>query len=185
MATTFIPKTSVLRRENTKQTKTIGLFFLVSLLVFMATGAVSGGIFLYQKHLQQEIDKKAFILSEMEENLELELITTLTKLNQKINSAKTILNNHINILPIFELLEKSTLKNVEYSSFNYSFKKDIVELRLIGSAASYETLALQSDVFGELEHLNNPVISNIALNKENKISFTFTTEILSDLILDK
>jgi len=171
MQTSFIPKRSY---ENTKTKKRNygGLFMGVSAVIFIVTILATAMVFLYNRYLTVQIEEMATTLDREKGSLEKEVIKELSLVSKKIESAKKILDKHIILTPLFDLLEQNTLKEVVFEDLSLSPEKDgWWSLTLSGQANSYAMVALQSDVFGRNKNMSNVVFSGLGVGKEGGVIF--------------
>ncbi len=155
---------------------------IVSGIIFLATIFTAAGVFFYNQFLASEIENKSIILDREKGGLDLEIIQEFTKLDKRIESAKEILNQHTSLVPLFELLEKNTLRSVQFDKCQFETGKDGIILGLDGVADSYAAVALQADVFGADKNIIKPVFSNLGINFEGLVTFTVSAEIDPRLI---
>lgn len=183
--TSFIPKKpAVLSVKSRKHG--ISLFMTVSIFIFVVSLALAGLVFAGQRYLQSQLEKDKKSFYEKREAFDSLTVETLVKLDNRIESAKKILNNHIAILPIFDFLESKTLKNIRFKTVDISFLENgSASLDLEGEAKNFSAVALQSDVFAESKELKNPVISDIDLTLVGGVTFKFKSEVDSNLVLYK
>ena len=119
--TSFIPKKPETPTARRKRGGVINIFFLAALIVFLTATAASVGVFLYQRITEQSLDEKRVQLKKAQEAFEPALIKELALVDLRIQSAEKILNSHVAMSAFFDLLEQSTLQNIQFSTFSYSF----------------------------------------------------------------
>jgi len=180
----FIPK-KTLSEQGKKKRRTFGLFFGVSIIIFILTIAIAGATYSYRSFLENRISNMAQSLERAKQAFEPSLILELKRLNARINSASDTLANHIALSEFLGLLEGSTLKTVQFSRFDYEVSGDMVQISLRGKARNYSSVALQSDLFGESKFIKNPIFSNLGLDQNGNVTFDVTADIDSSLILYK
>lgn len=178
----FIPQKSLTPIQKRKG-PSVGLFFIIAVIIFVVSIVSSIGVISYKKVLEKSLDSKAISLERAREAFDPNLIKEFSRLNQRIELSASLLNNHISITPLFALLEELTLKNVKFNTFEFSVRDSgQIELTMDGQAANYATVVLQSDVFSENRFLKNQIFSNINLDNSGNIGFSFNTRVDSDLV---
>jgi len=170
--TSFIPKKALTREASPVREAPIGLFTLLSTIIFFVSALAGGGVYFYKILLENDIKTKSNSLERAEKAFEPSTIVELERLDRRIESAKEILANHILVSPIFEFLEQTTIPNVRLSSFSYEFfDGGRATVTAHGEARSYAYVAVQSDVFGEERYIQNHVFSNLTLSGGGNVSF--------------
>jgi hypothetical protein len=175
--TSFIPKKPVL--ETVKfGGNTSGIFYILGEIVFIFAVIISVSTFAYQKFLESQIVKMQSSMGQAKENVQPDLIHELSRANLRFVSAKQVINNHTVVSQFFNLLESLTLQTLRFSDFSYSIDQSgQINVMMTGEARSYSTVALQSDIFSKNPGLKDPQFSNLDLNSNGNVIFTFKTKV--------
>jgi hypothetical protein len=185
MQTSFIPKKPI--TEDRSGGSGVSLFLLLSIIIFIISGALVAGVWLWQKSLLSQIEKAKADLVAAKESYEEDTINPLIRLNDRIEESKSLLKNHLAISPVFIMLEKNVLQNVRLKSMKFSYAgADKIRIDLSGMATSYDVLSKQSDAFGNeglREYISEPVISDFNPTADGSISFNFSALVNPNLIL--
>ena len=181
MQSSFIPKKNYEEKMSQKSNYT-GLLMFVSMAVFLGMLLATAGGYFYSNFLQNEIQTKSATLVRENDSLDLALIQDLSKLDKRIKSAEEILNAHLSLMPLFELLEKNTLKGVAFKEFNFSIGKGDYILELDGVALDYTSIALQSNVFGKDKNILEPIFSDLGVGPDGLVTFSMSAKIDSRLL---
>lgn len=184
--TSFVPKKKIIQHEASKAHTGLGVVNLVALILFIASILGSGAAYLYRSSLQNTIDGYKTSLVRAQAAFEPTLITTLQSLDKKMTAATKILNSHVAVSPIFNLLGEITLPTVRYSDFSYEFNRDdpkLVDIKITGQAKGFNYIALQSDLFGQNKFIKNPIFSNFTLDQLGNINFNLTFSVDKNLII--
>lgn len=178
-ASSFIPKRSLEKvAKGARGSRAIGIVPLVSLIIFLGAIALSVGVFLYEQFLVQNINRKERDLTSAREVLRSPLIDELVRLDARIEAAKAVLGNHLVLTAFFDLLGQKTLSNVRFTNFSYERKDDgTIGVSMNGSARSFNAVAVQSEVFGDDRLIKNPLFSNLNVDQNGNVVFTFTASI--------
>lgn len=178
----FIPKHSLTAADRHRP-PTVGLFSLVSTLIFVVSLLFLGGAYAFKFFLSNEINRPctetdltstancglAERLERVHSNLQNDLILDFRNKDAKMKAAWTILEEHRTILPILKFLEDYTLKTVSYTRLD--FHDD--ELTMAGVAKSYESIALQSDLFQNSPKLVDTFLfSELRPDAAGRVSFS-------------
>jgi len=179
LTTTFIPKKPLSEpigpAGSTPVSKPVGLLSTVSVILFFATIAISIGVYFWKSYEVSQVATLSASIANVEKTFEPDLITKLQSLDTQLNSANSLLNNHTVISPIFDMLEASTLKQVQFTKFDAEV--DPVKgttVTMSGVADSYQSIAQQADVLGSNTFLQNVLFSNFFLTQNGQISFDLT-----------
>jgi len=183
--TSFIPRGQMTTSfEANKKSSKVSLFLLVSIIIFIVSIVLAGGVYLLSEYKAKSIKDKIDSLERAKGSFEPALIEQLSNLDVRINSAQKVLDNHISISSFFKLLEQITLKTVRFNEFEFTQRGDgsfFVTMR--GEADSYSSVALQSDMFAGSKYIQEPIFSGFKLNSKVNVLFDFSAVVDKSLIL--
>lgn len=178
--TSFIPKKSLQEDVNgTTPGKYVhrrsvhGPGFFLMLLVFITTLVSAIGVFGYTKVVQSRIKEKIIQLDRDRAAYKPEIITALKRVDARLRGAKTLVENHKAMSPLFTTLEKLTLTDVRYSEVEVQGMNDQsgtptgVNLSLIGDARNFRSVALQMDAFTQEQAFRDPVVTKLEKAEES------------------
>ena len=184
MQTSFIPKKPII--ESQSSGSGVSLFLILSIIVFIVTISLAGGVWLWRESLIKQIEKDKQDLVAAKESYEEDTINPLIRLNDRIEESKNLLAKHLAVTPVFTMLEKNVLKNIRLKSLKFSFSgSDKIGIDLMGMASSYDALSKQSDAFGGenlRKFISEPVVSDFSPNIDGSISFKFTASVDPSLV---
>lgn len=172
----FIPKTPV--AGSSPRRGMSGLFFALSLLLFLISLAAAGAVFAYGQYLNNAISSKDKSLKNTEAAFDPDSIDTLVRTDQRIKEMSGLLGKHTAPSAIFTLLGDLTLASVQYNHF--VFVNDATEeahIEITGVADSFSSVALQSDQFGASKYLSDVVFSGITINSSGRVDFTVSATV--------
>jgi hypothetical protein len=175
--TSFIPKKSLEKVSTSNVSKGISLPTVVALVIFFAVVLTAIGVFSYEKILTSNIASKSEQLRQAQEAFDTELIAELQRLDKKIQSANLVLDRHIAVSPLFELLEQKTLKSIRFTSFEYLNIGGEVKIQMNGEAEGFASIALQSDIFGDDKYILEPIFGNLNPNDVGRVTFNFQAKV--------
>ena len=184
VTTSFIPK-KPLQPQALVQSRAVGALMLVSIALLVLSILAAGGMFLYQGYLGKAIAAQGAALDRAEAAFEPKLIRDLSRLNSRIKESKQLLAGHVAISPFFELLEKTTLENVSFQSFDFSVQGGKAIVSMKGQARSFADIALQSDTFGKTQQIRDSIFSNLNLDQTGNVVFSLIATIDPSLTLYK
>ena len=140
------------------------IFILIAIVALAAALALAAGVFLYDRFLEANVQKKSAQLERARQAFEPVLIQELVRLDARLQAADDILARHLAPSELFNILEELTLQSIEFESLDYTVEDDdSIQLKLKGKARSVNGVALQSSVFGQHNAVENPIFSDLDL----------------------
>ncbi|MDP3661439.1 MAG: hypothetical protein Q8R17_01110 [bacterium] len=184
MPPTFIPRQVAAAQTVGARHARVSVFFTLSAAAFVLSLLAAGGVFFYQKVLANRLVKMNNDLVAARAAFEPAFIEELQRMDIRLETAKTLLAQHRAVSPIFSLLERETLATVRFTKFGFSEATEGgVRLALAGEAASFNAVALQSDVFAKNGSFLNPVFSDFDVDKSGTVHFSFTATVAPEFVL--
>lgn len=168
--TSFIPKKPMLK-ESAVSSPPVGLFMIVSLFVLFTALIATGGLYFYKGVLTKKVADMENTLNLAKNRFESSKIFELKAFDKRLIASSEILAKHFTITPIFDALEKITMKSVRFTKFSYDLNNPTVNVKMSGVAIGYRSVALQSDLFAENKNLIDPIFSNLTLNDNGNVVF--------------
>lgn len=177
--TSFIPKASLqVERERRPATNPIALANIICTALLILAIIASAGIYLFERYTVQSIASKQESLERSRAAFEPATIRELSRLNKRIESGKKLLSQHIALSHLFDDLEARTLSTLRFSDFSYDTgSPGRILLTMSGYAASFNTVALQSENFSESDIITEPIFSNVNIDRNGVIKFDFDSVI--------
>lgn len=148
-----------------------GVLLIFSFLIFFLSGSLAIGLFFYKNSLKKEIDSMNDSLVSARAAFELPVINKLINISDKISSVKKLLAERNSLIPIFDLLESTTLKDVRFKNFKYSTSEKNFTVVLDGTTKNYSVLAAQSDIFEKEKDIKEVLLSNFNLGEKGVVNF--------------
>ena len=181
----FIPKKAIATKSSTlKKYRSFNILTFVATIVFVVSLAASGGVFIYERLIENSIDQKGIELDSARQTIDIGLINEFKALDKKLRTAEELLGRHTAMTLFFDFLESSTLQNVQYNEFNYEFNTDgVIIINMEGIARSFNSLTLQSDIFRDSNIILNPVFSNLSLDESGNVQFNVSARIDPSFVL--
>ncbi len=182
MPGTTKPQPSFIPRDASEATHTrrssssglLELFGLISIVLFIASGALGAGVFLYDQFLRASKASKVEQLERASAAFEPALIHELARLDDRMRVAGDVLASHIAPSAFFQMLEQTTVSTVAFRSLNFEGSDSArMTLRMDGVAGSMNAIALQADLFSKVGMVTSPIFSNID-RRPDGVHFSFT-----------
>jgi hypothetical protein len=195
--TSFIPKKPIIPQNSGQPKNTNGsvsLFMTLGVLLFLASLLVAGGSFFYKDLLikKQETLKKQLV--EREKQFNVDLIEKLKKTNTRIDTANKLLNNHIALSQIFDIVSKLTIEKVRFMSMDVITPANLsegIKVDLRGYGTNLSAVAFQSDVLSQLEKyglrkiIKNPIMTDPSYDGKGNVSFGLSFVVESPNVMYK
>ena len=184
---TFIP------HEDTKNSKSTGnILVLISVIIFIIAIVFGGLAYLYRKNQETQTKKHEDALTRSKERFSTGIpIRTLQQFDLRLHTSKDLLAKHKSFTGLFNLIERITLKDVQFTSFSYketdNLKKNVVHL--VGRAPDYKTIAEQSEQFSNDEeskrYITDVIFSDLAIDVKNTglVTFEVTFQVDPEFLL--
>lgn len=145
----------------------MGLLTWIMIFILLITLVAFGGIFYYQKRLNEQINVLSESVKNEKKKLEAGSINEMIDFSQRIKIGKEILLNHVITSTVFNFLEENTLNRVSFSNFKFSGKLVVME----GSTEDFTTLAKQIEVLRANSFIKTAEFSNFSLSSDGSVSF--------------
>ncbi|KKW19219.1 MAG: hypothetical protein UY61_C0061G0007 [Candidatus Adlerbacteria bacterium GW2011_GWC1_50_9] len=183
-STSFIPRDGG-QTSNTRRPGTGGLLelmILVAVVLFVASGALGVGVFLYNKFLQASSASKVDQLERASDAFEPKLIKELIRLDDRMRAASDILENHVAPSALFSMLEKTTLQTITFRSLTLdAVDSQHMSINMEGTANSVNSIAHQADLFSKVGMISSPIFSDID-RQDDGVNFTLSALLNSDTL---
>lgn len=169
MVDTGIPSSFIPHDTSAAPTRRAGggglndLLVLCAIVLFVASGALAAGVFLYGQYLGTESASKLTQLERAKAAFQPALIQQLTRLDDRMHSADRVLGAHIAPSLFFMALEQATLQTVSFQTLDFQVTDNQnLAIKMAGIAQSVNSIALQADLFSKNGVITSPIFSNIA-----------------------
>ncbi len=169
--TSFIPKKPINATYVTK-TPMNGLLVL-AVIVFVIVIVAGVGLYFYKNYLIDQKNVLSESLNKISSTFEPETIKELEMFGNRTSTAKQVLQNHIVLSPMFEMLGALTIPQIQYTDFEHEMANGEFYVKISGLARDYKTIASQADVFSSEKgkYFRNLVFSNLEKDKSNYLNF--------------
>ena len=125
-----------------------------------------------------DISKKDKLLEVEINKLEPALINELAVVDARFRSANELLGNHLAPSHFFKHLEEVTLQSIRLTDFSYTATPGTnPTISMSGTANSYSSVALQSDVLSRDEFISSVLFSGLDVSESGQIIFDINAEV--------
>lgn len=191
-----------------QRSRPVSFFFVAAFLILFTSVGVAFGLWVYKQTLTKTLASSdaevAALLKDYKESVQnQDVVKKAEQLGTELGAVKGLIDNHISLSPLFRFIEEHTIKNVQFTSFE--FAKDVggapvVEMDAV--AQSYMAAALQREEFercsqllqdprmprscgadGDLFIVNSFTVSTPKLNSDGSVGVTFTLTLNKDALL--
>jgi hypothetical protein len=160
-----------------------GAFGFVGYFVLILSLLLAIGMFTYDYYLNARRLSLATKIEEAGAAINTGTVADLVQLRDRLVTGKQLLDNHIAISPLFNLLEKLTLNPVRLSTMQITIIDDQkAALSLKGTALSLNALAVESQTFGREEGIEDAIFSGLVLGKAGAVEFSVTAKVEPTLL---
>jgi hypothetical protein len=170
--TSFIPKKPITTSRPVR-TSRFNLFSFFSILALIIIGALAGGLFFYQAYLTNQESILSSSLKKVSASFDQNTISQLELYNKRATVAKTLLDSHVVLSPLFSTIGALTIPTVQYTQFDQTTDPTGFSVKMSGIASDYKSIALQADSFnGASGHpFQNVVFSNLKKDTSGGVTF--------------
>lgn len=164
----FIPHDTALAPARTRAHNGLAdLLLLSGIVLLIASGALGVGVFLYGQFLQTQSASKVDQLKRAQAAFEPALIQQITRLDDRMYAASSILSTHLAPTAFFQALNQATLQTVSFSSLDLETPDpQRITVKMQGVAQSVNSIALQAELFSKSGVISSPIFSDIARSPE-------------------
>lgn len=188
--TSFIPKKVIgtpTGLPSEKPPRHVGsLFMMIAVILFIVSLGGLGASYMWKRVLNTSQVSLKQELTKREKQFNVDLIERLKQANIKIDLASGLVNKHVALSEIFNIINRFIVEKVRITSMDVSAPTkdgENAKLSMSGYGTSLSVIAYQSDVLGQLEQyglrkiVKNPMMNNPSLNTSGAVSFGFSAEI--------
>ena len=173
--TSFIPKQSLQTdiaggsKSYVRRRSVMGPGYFLTLFIFIMTCLVAGGLFFYTRIVINEIESNYAELNRMNSEFDAALIEDFLRKDARLRHARSILQRHVAVSSMFEVLEDITLRNVAYEKLHYRLidQAGNIEVNFTGvTRGRFEPVALQMDQFLDNPYFRAPTVTSLELGEQ-------------------
>jgi hypothetical protein len=181
--TSFVPRQT---QPQGRQPRTRGqnLFLIAALFIGGLAVIAAIGTYLYDRYLLHTVEAKAEELAIAQQSVDQEQVEEFVRLRDRLVYGETLLDNHVAVSKVLDVLEAQTLQTVRYTSLDLAVADDhTAQLEIEGTARNFNSLAAQSNSFASEKGIRRAIFSGIEVNENNTVNFILTAELDSQLLL--
>ena len=162
---------------------------MIASIIFIASLAGAGGAYFWNDHVSNLQQQYKNDLTARQKEFGVSDIEFLKQKQNKIDLSRKLINNHLSISRIFDILGRFTIENVRFLNLDVSAPAglnaagDSIKISMRGYGTSFPSVAFQSDVLSQLEKyglskiIKNPILSDPSLDSSGTVSFGFSATV--------
>ncbi len=191
--TSFIPKDTI-RTDLRERREPVSILMIVALLVLAGSLVYLAGIYVYRTMTYNAINNPCSTADGsgscgLQASLDIETrdfqrekLEALKRLDTKLKNGTSVLDSHVAMRPLFDLLGSLTGQNIQYQKFEF----DKAGITITGIAKSYEDIAFQQKVFAtdpnSQKLIRNFSFSDFNLDQKGQVTFKLALVVDSALL---
>ncbi|MBI2482067.1 MAG: hypothetical protein HYV76_00645 [Candidatus Vogelbacteria bacterium] len=178
--TSFIPK-QPLRQAPIQAPERFGFLSSLAVIILIIVALFTAILYAYHWYLDGQINRACQVTAEgvpvgcglkatldrKEEELNKSTLQEYQRLDVKFKTARTLVDNHITMLPLLDFFNQSTLSTIRYKKLTQTDEG----LALEGVAARYEDIAIQAANFRTDKRVRSFTFSDFVLDNQNNVNF--------------
>lgn len=169
----FIPKRGPVRRSRRAVSRQAYMFTLISYVLLFATLLSAGGVFLYNKYLDQQLDEEIVTLNTAINSFSEADMQRVLEFDRRLQQADGRLDKSVSMVSVFEALEAATIDTVKIKSLSLEREEDA---KLVLSA-TIETDTFDSTIFQRGVFRRNQVVDTVTFKEvQNSLVETGASE---------
>lgn len=185
-----IPTSFVPRQPTPEQKRSLrgghNMFLVVSLFVLGLAVLAAGGTYAYGRYLEHSLQVKGEELAAAQRGVNQEQVEEFVRLRDRLTFGQDLLNNHVALSQVFDVLEKQTLVSVRFTSLDLVVADDqTAQIEITGIARNFNALAAQSNAFASEKGIRRAIFSGIVVNANNTVSFRLTADLDQRLVVSQ
>ena len=169
----YIPRSSLIPNETSgaipvqmKKKRTIHAFGLIAMILFTLSLLAAVGVFVYKDLLEKRLEEAQAGLGAVSSEDSRKSIEEVRIYHDKLRVAENLLDNHIAPSLLFEEIENSTKKTVQFQSLEFVHDPGFeAMITLGGNTKEFSSLALQKMQLFEDSFLSQFVIQDISTSE--------------------
>ncbi len=161
----------------------VSLMGILALILFLAAAISAGGVIFFEKSLKENIVVLQNQLEDARKVFEPEFLNEIRRLDMRLSVSRLLLDQHIVLTPVFNILEQTVLPDIRYSRFSYSVSDGQVFVTAEGVARSFTSIAQQSNVLGRTASVRDHIFSDFQTDEMGNVGFQLALAFSPNVLL--
>lgn len=165
--TSFIPKQGPVRRPRQSASRSVHLFSVISYVALASTMVAAVGSFLYERHVEKQLQDKVEELSQAISGFNEEDMNQVREFNIRLSQSRDRLDNGVSVSSIFEAIEDATAQSVSLSSLELErYEDNSIVLEAKVQSDNFDTSLFQRGVFERSSIVENVAVKDLMIVEE-------------------
>ncbi|MEN9390453.1 MAG: hypothetical protein RLZZ283_553 [Candidatus Parcubacteria bacterium] len=180
VTTSFIPKESLTseRKRTPNPGNPFAIVNIITGFILLVAVLASAGLFLFENYTKGAIEAKKASLDRQRAAFEPATIKALARLDRRLDAGGRLLKGHVALSNIFQELEARSVQSLRFTDFSYAAGNlGSMVIIMNGEATSFNAVAVQADSLGASPLFQDPIFSNLNIDKDGTVIFTFTANV--------
>lgn len=165
----FLARKEAMASRIVREHRDGALLFFLALLLFLASAAAYGGLFLLTKAQASTRDDLIGQIQEKERDLRPDIIEQIFLLEERLKNITTLLNKHTFASNAFRLIEAATHPQVRF--LNFGFMPGEYKTEMAGETISYAVLAREINILERDPQIENVEFGGLSITGNNLLGF--------------
>jgi len=152
----------------------------------MGSVVLGVGAFIYDKMQSASLETVRQQLTAEKNRFQFDILDDIRAIDNRLKSAQALIDGHVSPSKLFDILERSTQEDVQYTAMAFVRRPSgDISVLLTGITTSFNSVALQAQRFGEESTLRDGSAIFTDLNKESDgdVIFTVTLDIPKEALV--
>lgn len=166
---TYLPRSSFAQGSEgiptqVKKKQTIQIVGVLGTFMLIVSVLSVGGMYFYERHLNIQLGTLKAELDSFNHEENENKMTEIKEYDEKLISARSLLDNHVAISRLFGIIGNSTKETIRFTSLEYTYDPGFeVELTLVGDTKELESVVLQKMQFIRDSLFSNFLVEDISV----------------------
>ena len=156
-STSFIPRRGPAKRAQHAVSRQVYIFTLISYILFFATLMAAGGVFFYDRYIDQKLEAEIVALNSAIGSFSESDMEVVRELDMRLRQTHSRLDKSVSVVSIFDALEQATVETVKISDVEL-VRQDDSQFVL---TSTIETDTFDSSLFQRGVYERNQIFSSI------------------------
>lgn len=165
-SSSFIPKRGPGKKPASNRTGNFVLFSVLSYALFVSAPLASAGVFIYERHAQNQFNKAVVALDQAIINFNEEDLRRVTEFNERLIISKSLLESHASIVALMRAIENSTAQTVKFKELNITrTNKSTLTVNGLLTTTNFDGALFQRTSYIAADIINNPLFTDVKLTQ--------------------
>lgn len=157
----FIPKRGPVGNRRMPATRQVYIFTIISYTLMFATLIAVGGVFIYEKYLEKQLDEENELLYNDIKSFNEADMQKVLDFDRRLQQANSRLGKSVSLVSVFEALEDSTAETIKID--NLSIERMLDDKLVL--EAEIQTDSFDSALFQRKAYGNGSVFSSVVVDE--------------------